>query len=67
MGMDVITDEGEALGEIIDVLFTGANDVYVVKTSDKDVLIPAIKDVIKAVDVENRKMTVHLLDGLLDI
>lgn len=67
MGMEVFTDEGELLGEIEDVLFTGANDVYVVNTKDKEVLIPAIKDVVKEVDVEDSKMTIHLLDGLLDI
>lgn len=63
--MNVVTDEGEELGIITDVLFTGANDVYVI-TPDKgkEILIPAIKQVVLNVDVENKKMTVHLLEGL---
>lgn len=63
--MDVVTDEGEQLGKITDVLFTGANDVYVIKPkSGKDILIPAIKQVVLNVDIENNKMTIHLLEGL---
>ncbi len=51
-----------------DVLFTGANDVYVVEMeSGKDLLIPAIKECIRKVDLEKQEMTVHLLDGLLDL
>ena len=63
--MKVVTDEGEELGVISDVLFTGANDVYVVKTSEgKDLLLPAIEAVIKKVDVEHKKMVVCLMEGL---
>ena len=52
---------------LADVIETGANDVYIVKTAEgKDVLIPAIKDCILEVDVEAGFMKVHLLDGLLD-
>ena len=65
--MNVVTDEGENLGIIKDILFTGANDVYVVKPEKgKDILIPAIKECILDVDVENKKMTVKLLKGLRD-
>ena len=67
IGMNVVTEDNEQLGELVDVLFTGANDVYVVKVNGKEILIPAIKDVIRNVDVENIVMTIHLLDGLLDI
>ena len=60
------TDEATVFGEITDVLQTGANDVYEIQMeSGKTVLIPAIKDCIKAVDMENNKMIIHLLDGLL--
>ncbi len=63
--MLVVTDDGEELGVITDVLFTGANDVYVVSSEKKkDILIPAIKQVILNVDTENNKMTVKLLEGL---
>lgn len=64
-GIDVITNEGEKLGKIEDIIFTGANDVYVVKEDNKkDLLIPAIKQCILQVDIENKIMTVKLLEGL---
>ncbi len=63
--MEVVTDEGERLGVITDVIFTGANDVYAVTNDDgAEILIPAIKDCILNVDVENNTMTVKLLEGL---
>lgn len=66
IGVEVITDEGENIGNIIDVFSTGANDVYVVKNElGKQVLLPAIGDVIKNVDIKNKKMIVHLLEGLV--
>lgn len=66
IGIKVYTDEGEALGDIIDVFPTGANDVYVVKNElGKQVLLPAIGDVIKNVDIKNKKMIVHLIEGLV--
>ena len=65
IGMEVVTDEGVLLGNLIDVFPTGSNDVYVVKDEKgKQTLLPAIKEVIKNVDVENKKMTVHLMEGL---
>lgn len=68
IGLAVWTDEDEELGELTDVLQTGANDVYAVRMADgEEVLIPAIKDCIKEVDVEAGRMTVHLLPGLIDI
>lgn len=67
IGLSVITDEGEDLGTIVDVMQTGANDVYVVKTLQKEeILIPAIKDCIKNVDLEKGQILVHLLPGLRD-
>ena len=65
--MEVVTDEGETLGTLIDVMETGANDVYVVETSDgEEILLPAIRDCILDVNVEEKRMTVHVLEGLLD-
>ncbi|MCR5665335.1 MAG: ribosome maturation factor RimM [Eubacterium sp.] len=67
IGMKVTSDEGEELGELIDVIQTGANDVYVVKGKDNaELLIPAIKQCILNVDIEAMTMEVHLLDGLRD-
>ena len=62
---NVVTVDGEELGVISDVIFTGANDVYAVKDNNgKEILIPVIKDCIVSVDVENNLMTVKLLEGL---
>lgn len=67
IGMTVVTDTEETLGTLVDVLQTGANDVYVVKTPEKkEVLLPAIRDCILDVDVEEKRMIVHVLEGLLD-
>ena len=64
--MEVVTDEGKALGTLIDVMETGANDVYVVELPDhQEVLLPAIKECILDVDLEENVMTVHLMKGLL--
>jgi len=66
IGSEVYTDENYLLGKVIDVLPTGSNDVYVVKTSEgKEILLPAIEDVIKDVDINNKKIIVHLLEGLI--
>lgn len=65
-GLKVVTEEGEELGEITEIFPTGSNDVYVVKKDGKgkELLLPAIKDCIKNVDLENGVMTVKLLEGL---
>lgn len=66
LGLDVISDEGENLGKLDDIYNTGSNDIYVVKNEmGKQILLPAIKEVIKDVDLENKKITVHIINGLL--
>lgn len=66
IGMKVFSEEGELLGELRDILQTGANDVYVVQSEQHgEVLIPAIKDCIISVNTEEGTMTVHLLPGLI--
>jgi 16S rRNA processing protein RimM len=65
IGLAVSTAEQEHLGEIVDVLETGANDVYVVQGPRGEILIPAIADCILDIDIEARTMTVQLMDGLL--
>ncbi|HHW66799.1 MAG: rRNA processing protein RimM [Epulopiscium sp.] len=66
--IDVYTDHDEYLGKITDIIFTGSNDVYVVRKEGetKDLLIPAIKDCILNVDLDHKKMVVSLLEGLRD-
>lgn len=68
IGLNVITDEGEELGELIDVIQTGANDVYAVRTKEgREVLLPAIEQCVLNVNIEENTMTVHVMDGLLDL
>lgn len=65
-GIRVVTDAGDELGRLTGLLETGANDVYVVTTPEgREVLLPAIPDVIRNVDVSAQIMTVHLIDGLI--
>ncbi len=64
-GMGVWTEDGEYLGRIIHILSTGSNDVYEITGPRGEILIPAIKDVVVEVDVERKRMTVRLLEGLL--
>lgn len=67
LGIQVYDEDGQLFGELKDVIETGANDVYdITMTDGRSVLVPAIRECILSVDIENRKMTVHLLDGLLD-
>ncbi|MBI3741694.1 MAG: 16S rRNA processing protein RimM [Chloroflexi bacterium] len=87
IGLRVVTTDGELLGEISDILDTGANDVYVVRASahspspesggmkvkrgararekNREILIPAIEDVVKEIAVERGEVVIKLLDGLL--
>ncbi len=63
---DVYTEENELIGKMVDIFSTGSNDVYVVKNSEgKEILLPAIKDVIKKVDILNKKIIINLMDGLI--
>ena len=65
--MDVWEDNGEKLGILKDVIETGANDVYIITLEDgKELLVPAIKECILEVDVEGRKMVIHVMEGLRD-
>ena len=65
-GLAVYTDEGEHLGELTQVMETGANNVFVVKrVGAKDVLLPDTDEVVREIDFENGRMIVHLLPGLL--
>ena len=66
IGLDVYSDKNEYLGKIEDVFPTGSNDVYVVKDNlGKQILIPAIADVVKEVDLKNKKMIINLIPGLV--
>lgn len=66
IGMQIITEDGAPFGFLKNVLTTGANDVYVVETpEEKEVLLPAIKECVKNIDMEKALITVHIMEGLL--
>lgn len=66
IGLEVYTEEGNLLGKVDDIYNTGASDIYVIKdTLGKQILLPAIKEVIKQIDLEQEKIVVHLLEGLV--
>jgi 16S rRNA processing protein RimM len=66
-GMDVYLQDGSRLGNLKEVIKTGANDVYSVVGEKKKFLIPAIKEIIKSVDIENKKIIIQPIEGLLDL
>ena len=68
LGLEVWTVAGELLGEVVEIIFTGANDVYVVHGPDLDrreILIPVIEDVVLEIDLDEGRLTVELPEGLL--
>ncbi len=67
IGLAITDEEGRELGTLTEILQTGANDVYemTLKDSEEKVYIPAIKDCIKDIDIENGKIIIHVMDGLL--
>lgn len=65
IGHNVYDETGEYLGKVADVFQTGSNDVFVVKSEDKEILIPGLKSIFKEVDMKNKKMIVELPEGLV--
>jgi 16S rRNA processing protein RimM len=65
IGLRVVTTDGQTLGAVADVLDTGANDVYVVSDGAREILLPAIPDVVREINLERGEMIVRLLNGLL--
>jgi len=67
VGMEVITDQGEKLGTLKEILITGANDVYLVESPEgKELMIPAIEDVVLDINQDSGQILVHIISGLLD-
>lgn len=64
IGLDVFTEEGELLGIIKEIIKTPANDVYVISSEQTEILIPAIKEVIKKIDLKRKRMVVSRIPGL---
>ena len=66
IGVKVYTDNGELLGKVEDIYNSGSADIYVIKDElGKQILLPGTKEVIKQIDVDNEKIIVHLIDGLI--
>jgi 16S rRNA processing protein RimM len=65
-GMDVYSSEGDHMGKISQIYQTAANDVYEVKDKKRTFLIPAIKDVVKSVNIQEKKMVIDVIEGLLE-
>jgi len=66
IGIDVFLESSMYLGKITDIIKTGSNDVYIVKNKDgNETLIPAIKDIVKVIDIKNKKIIIRYIDGLI--
>jgi 16S rRNA processing protein RimM len=67
VGLQVVSDQGQVLGTVRELIETGANDVFVVHTTEgKELLLPDIEEVILDIDLEKKIITVHLLEGLIE-
>ncbi|MBI3586910.1 MAG: 16S rRNA processing protein RimM, partial [Ignavibacteriales bacterium] len=66
IGMEVVSEEGEKIGMIKDVIQVSAHDIWVVGNGAKEVLLPAVKEIIKSVDPKRKEMVIHVMEGLLD-
>jgi 16S rRNA processing protein RimM len=67
LGLRVVTDRGETLGTVADIIATGSNDVYVVRDGEREYLIPALEDVVLQVNLDDGVMTVSPPEGLFDL
>lgn len=65
LGLTVVTEDGQVLGQVAEILQTGANDVYLVR-GEREILLPATREVVRQVDPATGRMVVHLLPGLAD-
>jgi 16S rRNA processing protein RimM len=66
IGCTVVTEDGEEIGTIKEIINTGANDVWTIaRKGQKDALIPYIKDIVLNIDIEERKVVIHVMEGLL--
>jgi 16S rRNA processing protein RimM len=67
LGLKVYLDTGDYLGNVSHIISAGSNDVYVVREGDKEIFIPATHEVVKEIDLENEKMVISAMEGLLDL
>jgi 16S rRNA processing protein RimM len=67
MGLKVYTDEGTYLGTIRHIFQTKSNDIYVIREGERELLIPAVREVVQAIDLDKERMTISPMEGLLDL
>jgi 16S rRNA processing protein RimM len=67
IGLKVFLDTGQYLGTLRHILPTGGNDIYVVQEGEKEILIPAIHEVVSEIDLNNKRMIISEMEGLLDL
>ncbi len=67
LGLDVFTNDDVFLGVVSEIIPAGNNEIYVVKNGDREIFLPAAHDVVNHIDLENGKMIVSALEGLLDL
>ncbi len=67
LGLRVYLDTGECIGTIFQIIPTGSNDIYMLKKGNKEFFIPAIHEVVREIDLENGKMVISPMEGLLDL
>jgi 16S rRNA processing protein RimM len=67
IGVNVYTSDDRYIGRIDSIIETGANDVYVVKAADKEILVPALESVVRSIDIESKIMRVELPEGLEEV
>lgn len=67
IGLQVVTTKGERVGKVKEVISLSANDVYLVEGDKKQYDIPAIKEVVKRIDLEKKEMIIEPIEGLLDL
>lgn len=67
LGSSIVTEDGELVGELIDVLERGGSDLYVIKTNDSEILLPAVKEFVLSVNVSQKIIKVNIPEGLKDL
>jgi 16S rRNA processing protein RimM len=66
IGLEVVTTKGKLLGRVTDIMTTAGNDVYIVESKRGEILIPAIEDVVKSIDLKKGAIIIEAIEGLLD-
>lgn len=66
IGIDVVDTDGNEIGKVRDVIQTGANDIYLVKSEEKEHMIPAVKEFVKNIDIDKKQMVIDPIEGMLE-